>query len=104
MLSCMLILIQCLRRHIILLIKYLLKLPEMLTPGPVSKHFRGFSYLRSEDYELDMNFDVKELKIKSDHTSNDIVKCFCKKIFVLEEEWVFYLNLTGVGTFPKTLI
>ena len=27
------------------------------TPGPVPKHLIGFSYIRSEYYELDLNFD-----------------------------------------------
>ena len=43
----------------------------MLTPRPVSKHWLRFSYILSEVYYLDMNFDVKETKSKSDHSSND---------------------------------
>ena len=29
----------------------------MSTPGLVTKDWLGFSYIRSEDYELDVNFD-----------------------------------------------
>ena len=27
------------------------------TPGPIPKHWLGFSYIGSEDYELDLYFD-----------------------------------------------
>ena len=30
---------------------------RMSTPGPVPKHCLGFSYVREEYYELDLNFD-----------------------------------------------
>ena len=49
---------------------------KMSTPVPVPKYWLGFSYIRSEDYELYQNFDNKEFK-KKYHTSNDKVKKFC---------------------------
>ena len=44
----------------------------MITSGTVPKHWIGFSYICSEDYELDQNFEDTELK---NHTtqSNDII-------------------------------
>ena len=39
------------------------KYKNMSTPGPFPKHWLGFSYIRSEDYELYLNFDETELKI-----------------------------------------
>ena len=30
---------------------------KMSTPGPVSKHWLGFRYIRPEDYYFDQNFD-----------------------------------------------
>ena len=30
----------------------------MSTPGPGPKNWLGFSYIHSDDYELDINFDV----------------------------------------------
>ena len=30
---------------------------KISSPRPVPKHWLGFSYIRSEDYELDENFD-----------------------------------------------
>ena len=59
---------------------------EMWTPGPFPKHWLVFSYIRSEDYELDLNLDETEMKKKSDHTSNNKVKLFQVNIVVLEEE------------------
>ena len=35
---------------------------KMSNPVTVPKHWLGFSYIRSEDYELDENFDDTELK------------------------------------------
>ena len=35
---------------------------KISTPGPVPKYWLGFSHIRSEDYELDLNFDKTELK------------------------------------------
>ena len=32
---------------------------KISTPGTVPKHWLGFSYIRSDDYELDQNFDDK---------------------------------------------
>ena len=58
---------------------------KMSTPGPVPKNWLGFSYINSEDYELDMNFDETEFKRKSDHTSNNKVKSFRETIVVIEE-------------------
>ena len=74
------------------------------TPVPVPKHCLGFSYIRSEDYELDHNFDVKEMKSKSDHTFKDKVRSFCENIVVIEEEWFTNMNLTYGATSPAALI
>ena len=41
--------------------------------------------MRSEDYELYLNFDGTEIKKQSDHTSNDNVKTFHANIVVIEE-------------------
>ena len=38
------------------------KYKKIPTPGTVPKIWLGFSYIRSEDYESDQNFDDKELK------------------------------------------
>ena len=55
---------------------FLVNYKKISTPGPVPKHWLGFSYILSEDYELDVKFDETELK-KSDHTSNNEVQIFC---------------------------
>ena len=39
----------------------------MSNPGPVPKHWLGFSYIRPEAYELDLNFDETELKKTRPH-------------------------------------
>ena len=39
---------------------------KMSTLVPVPQHCIGFSYIHSEDYELDLNFDKIDTKIKSD--------------------------------------
>ena len=36
---------------------------KITNPGTVPENWLGFSYIRSEDYELDQNFDDTELKI-----------------------------------------
>ena len=36
---------------------FVLNYKKISTPGSVPKHWLGFSYIRSEDYELDHNFD-----------------------------------------------
>ena len=41
---------------------------------------------------------------KSDHTSNDKVKTFCKSIVVVEEEWFDDINLSDGATFLTDLI
>ena len=76
----------------------------MSTPGPVPKHWLGFSYVRSKDHDLDMNFYETELEIKSDHTSNNKLKWFCENIVVIEEEWFAYITLTDGATFLVALI
>ena len=63
---------------------------KMSTPGPVSKHWLGFSFIRSEYYELDMKFYETELKIKSDHISNDEVKLFCEILWSLRKNFFWY--------------
>ena len=35
---------------------------KMSTPGPVPKNWLEFSYICSEDYELDVKFDETEMK------------------------------------------
>ena len=49
-----------------------------------SKPWLVLSYICSEYYELDQNFDYTELGGKSDHTSNDQVKLFNEIIVVIE--------------------
>ena len=44
-----------------------------------------FSYIRSEDYELDKNFDDTEFKRQSDNTPNGTVKLFCETVVVIKE-------------------
>ena len=58
MLSCMLILRQCQLRTICFATKKtVVNYKNMSTPGTVPKRCLRFSYVRSEDYELDQNFD-----------------------------------------------
>ena len=38
------------------------KYNKMSTPVPVPKYWLRFSYTRSEDYELDQNFDDTEIE------------------------------------------
>ena len=76
----------------------------MSNPGPVTKKLLRFSYIRSEDSELDINFDETELKNKSDYTSNIKVKFLHENIMVIEEEFFACMNLTGVATFPTDLV
>ena len=47
---------------------------KMSTPGPVPERWIELSYIRSENYELNQNFDETEKK-QLEHTSNDKVKC-----------------------------
>ena len=56
----------------------------MSTPGPVQKNWFKFSYINSEEYQSDKNFDETYLK-KVDNTSNYKVKLFSENIVVLEE-------------------
>ena len=58
---------------------------KISTPVTVPKHWLGSSFIPLEYYELDMNFDETEMKIKSDHSSNDKVKLSHKNIVVIEE-------------------
>ena len=46
--------------------KHLFQTTKMSALGPIPKKLPGFSYIRLEDYELDINFDGAETKIKSD--------------------------------------
>ena len=57
---------------------------NLSSPGPVPKHCLGFIYIRSEDYDLDLNFDETKLKNKSDHASNYKVKLFHKNTVVID--------------------
>ena len=46
---------------------FVLNYKKISTPGTVPKYRLGFSYISSEDYELDMNPNEKELKIIRPH-------------------------------------
>ena len=77
---------------------------KVSNPGSVPKHWLGFSYIRSEDYELDHNFyDTSFLK-QSKHTPNNKEKLFREIIVVVEEEWFDAINLTDGATFLTALI
>ena len=54
------------------------------TPGPVSKYWIEFSYIHSQDYELDLKFDEKRKKgeQKTQQTKNN--EFFYKKILIIE--------------------
>ena len=58
---------------------------KMSTPGLVPKHWLGSSYICSEYYEFDLNFDVIKIRSKSDQSSNNKAKLFCENILVIEE-------------------
>ena len=60
---------------------------KLSNPVPVPKHWLGFSYIFSEDYELGMNFDETEMKSKSDRSVNDKIKPFFENNVAIEEEW-----------------
>ena len=45
------------------------KTSKQSIPGPVSKHWPGFSYIPSEDYQFDLDLDEIEIKIKADNLS-----------------------------------
>ena len=42
--------------------KYVENYKKMSTLGPVPKHWLGFNYICSEDYELEINFDTTKMK------------------------------------------
>ena len=77
---------------------------KISTPGSVPKHWIGFSYIRSEYFELGLKFYETEMKSKSDHTSDHNVQLFSKNIVVIEEEWFADTNLTDGAIFPTALI
>ena len=77
---------------------------KISTPGTVPKYWLVFSYIRSEDYELDLNFDHIESNKQSDHTSNDKVQIFRESVVVIEEELFDDVNLTDGTTFLAALI
>ena len=52
---------------------------KLSTPGTIPKHWLGFSYIHSEDYDLDKNFD------ETYHTSNDKVLFFAKLLWSLRK-------------------
>ena len=62
------------------------KYKKILTPAPVPKYWLVFSYMCSNDYELDVKFGEILLKRKSYHISNDKVKSSRENILVIEEE------------------
>ena len=76
----------------------------MSTPGPVLKHWLGFSYIHSKYYMLDLSFDETEMKIKSDHSSENKVKSCFKNIVVIEEEQFSDMNSNDGATFITALI
>ena len=45
---------------------------KISTPGTVPKHWIGFSYIRSEEYELYQKFDDTELK--NNQTTHQTIK------------------------------
>ena len=51
---------------------YVLNYNKMSTPGTLPKHWIGFNYIRSEDYELDHNFDY--IKLKNNHTTHPMIR------------------------------
>ena len=51
-----------------------------------------------------LKFDEKELKSKSDHTSNDRNKLLCENVVVVEGKWVAGMNLTDGSIFPMAMI
>ena len=60
MISCTLIMRQCQGGfYLQVTITFVEKYKKSLTPGPVPKYWIIFSYIRSEDYESDLNFDEK---------------------------------------------
>ena len=61
--------------------KIVMRYKKISTTRPVPKHWLRFSYIRSEDYELDQNLDDTELKNQPDNTSNDKVKYFAKLLW-----------------------
>ena len=77
---------------------------KISTPGPVPNNWPVFSYIRSDNYQLDLNFDETETKIQSYHTSKDKVKLFCENILFIEEYLFDDMNLTGGATFLTSLI
>ena len=76
---------------------------KLSTLVPVLKHWLGFSYIYSKDYDLYQNFDDTEFR-KLYHTSNDKVKIFRENIVVIEEKWFGDMNLTDGSTFATDLI
>ena len=58
---------------------------KISTPGMVPNIWIGFTYIRSEDYELYQNFNDSGLKRKPDHTSNNKVKIFAKLLSSLRK-------------------
>ena len=58
---------------------------KRLTPVLVPKQWIGFSYICSEDYELDLSIDDKKVKIKPDKFTNKRDKYICKTIIVTED-------------------
>ena len=55
----------------------------MSTPGPVTKHWLGFSYICSEEYELYLNFNKIDMRSKTEKPSNNKFKSFCNNIVVV---------------------
>ena len=79
---------------------------KISTPGPVPKYWLGFSYICSENNELELNFVEPEMKrkMKSDHSSNDKVKLFSENIMVIKEECFDDMNLSDGVIFLMDVI
>ena len=60
---------------------FAVKYKEISTKGPVPKDYLGFSYIHSEDYDIDKNFDDTQLKNLSENTSNNKVIFFAKLLW-----------------------
>ena len=60
------------------------KCNKISTPVPVPKNWLGFSYISSEYYHLDLNFDEIENKSKPDHSSYEKLNFFCETNVVIQ--------------------
>ena len=90
---CMLILRQWKRSASSLLQNIVATYKKMSTLIPFPKHWLGFSYIRLEDYYLDVNFD--EIELRNNHTSHPTIKLkyFAKVLWYLRKNvWWYEFN------------